>query len=85
MEKKRNMNGPGPLAGASCVNVVRKQWIMYWYIVLYLRLSARNYYNYLWNKQMGSVKFGSLFFSNDYLINLKKYFKVLPCFVAFEK
>ena len=70
--QKRNLNGPRPPAGSFCVNVVRKQWIMCWSIVLYLRLSGRNYYNYFWNKQMGSVNFGWLVFSNGYLINLKK-------------
>ena len=70
--QKRNLNGPGSLTGASCVNVVRKQWITYLSIVLYLRLSRRNYYNYLLNKQMWLVKFGWLFFSNGYMINMKK-------------
>ena len=35
-----------------------------------------NYYNYFWNKQMWSVKFCWLFFSNGYLINLKKISRV---------
>ena len=69
--QKRNLNGPRPLASESCVNVVRKQWIMYRSIVLYLRLSGMYYYNYFWNKQMGSIKFGWLFFSNGYVINMK--------------
>ena len=71
MEKKEFEWSWAP-AGASCVNVVRKQWTMYWSIFLYLRLSGMNYYNYFWNKQMGSVKFGWLSFSNGYLINMKK-------------
>ena len=70
--QKMNLNGLGPMVGASCVNAMRKQWIMYWSIVLYLRLSGMNYYNYFLNRQMGSLKFGWLFFSNWYLINMKK-------------
>ena len=69
--QKRKLNGLGPLAGASCVNVVRKQWIMYCYIVLYLRLSGMNHYNYFWNKKWDQSNFVD-FFSNGYLINMKK-------------